>query len=68
MQQLISEVKVDKRRHVKDRNFCKQVRDREIQWQRKLQCMVKEGENVIGITRFSQNLAGKISKTCKCVR
>ena len=68
MQQLISELKVDKGRYVKDRKFYEKVRGQKVQWQRKLQFIVKEGEDVAGATESSQDLTREVIKTCKYVR
>jgi len=56
-QQLVSELKVDEGQYVEDRKFYDKVKGREVQWQRKLQLMIKEGEGVVGAIRFSQDLA-----------
>jgi len=48
----------DEGKDVEDRKFYDKVRDREVQWQRKLRFMIKEGEDVAGATRSSQDLAG----------
>ena len=56
LHQLVSELKDDEGRYAEDRKFYDKVR--EVQWQRKLQLMVKEGERVAGATGSSQDLAG----------
>jgi len=58
-QQLVSELKVVEGRCVKDRKFYDKVKGREVQWQRKLQFMIKEGEGVASATGSSQDLGGK---------
>jgi len=68
LQQLVSEVNVDERRYVEDRKLYVKVQDREIQWQRKLWFMTKEGKGVAHAIGSSQDLAGKVSKTCKYIR
>jgi len=50
LQQLISELKVDKGRYVKDRKFYEKVRGQKVQWQRKFQFIAKEDEGVAGAT------------------
>ena len=46
LQQLVSELKVDEGRYVKNRKFYDKVRGLEVQWQRKFQLMAKEGEDI----------------------
>jgi len=55
---LVSKLKVDEGRYVEDRKFYDKVQGREVQWQRKLQVMAKEGEGIVGATRSSQDLVG----------
>jgi len=50
LQQLVSELKIDKGRYVEDRKFYDKVRGREVQCQRKIQLMTKEDEGVAGAT------------------
>ena len=68
MQQLASELKIGDRQNVEDKKFYNKVRGREVQWQRKLQLMAKEGEGVVGAIESSQDLTGKVSKTCRYVK
>jgi len=68
LQQLVSELKVNEGRHVEYQKFYVKVQGREVQWQRKLQFIAKEGEGIAGVTESSQDLAGKVNKTCKYVK
>ena len=58
----ISELKVDERQYVEDRKFYDKFRRREVQWQRKLQFMTKEGENVADQHDFYNTMQGKSGK------
>jgi len=56
LQQLVSELKIDEGRYVEYRKFYDKVRDRKVQWQRKLRLMTKEGECVAGAIGSTQGL------------
>ena len=55
---VVSKLKVDKRQYVEDRKFYDKVQGREVQWQRKLWLIAKEGEGIARVTRSSQDLTG----------
>ena len=61
-QQLVSEIKVDEGQYVEDRKFYDKVRGREVQWQRKLQLMAKEGKGVLMQKGLHKTLQGKSAK------
>ena len=53
---MVSELKVDEMWYFEDKKFYDKVRGQEVQWQRKLWFMIKEGESVASAIRTSQDL------------
>jgi len=49
----VSELNVDEGRYVEDRKFYDKIRALEVQWQRKLRLMAKEGKGIVGATGSS---------------